>query len=454
MITLVEPQQHIVKLWGEQRIKEDDVYRVMRYVVMVDYDNQTLLHNVVTGQLVVLDQIESENFSRLPLTFDTWMQPLAAQHYLVPQNYDEHQQVMNLRTVLRKLHDSQIPKGVITQYSILPTTACNARCYYCYEKGVEPVTMTEKTAEDVVKFINDHCGSDRRVSIQWFGGEPTIAYLRINQICDGLHEAGINFTSSMITNGFLFDREMIVSAKNTWNLVSLQISIDGTERQTNRIKAFAVKDDNPYERILRNVGLLIQNEIYVGLRMNFDLDNVSEFSPLLNQIKDLYGKSEFLRVYAYPIVGDYAGPDGIVHHGSDEWLDRTLLELNRQAQQSGLLKPKRLLPVMTYIGCAAQRDSYVAILPSGNLVKCIEQLGKDQIIGSLVNGIENQALVDSWKLLADYDKCKDCSYFPVCIKPRECSGRDRCINSDRHDEFIQAIIYAYNEKKKRKDDVT
>ncbi len=197
----------------------------MRYVLRVDHEGKTALHNVVTGQLIVLDADEAQVIDTLPTGYRPVMDALIADHYLVPEGYDEHKQVVNLRTILRSL----MPKPkYITHYTILPTTACNARCYYCYEQGIKQVTMTEQTVKDVVKFIVEHCGPEKKVHIRWFGGEPTVAIQRIDQICQGLHENGIAFTTRMTTNGYLLDVHIIERAVKHWNLQYVMISVDGT----------------------------------------------------------------------------------------------------------------------------------------------------------------------------------------------------------------------------------
>ena len=234
MRTIVEPKEHIDKLWGKQRIKDNETYRLMRYVLRADHDGKVLLHNVVTGRLVVLDKREAEMVENLPMTFEPIMEPLIAEHYLVPEDYDEHQQVVNSRNILRMIADVHKQREII-YYTILPTTACNARCYYCFEQGCKTVTMTEQTACDLIDFIAEHCGSKRTVFLTWFGGEPTIATKRIDQICEGLNKAGVFFRSKMITNGYLFDEEMVAKAKKLWRLQALQICVDGTEKSYNRI---------------------------------------------------------------------------------------------------------------------------------------------------------------------------------------------------------------------------
>ena len=120
------------------------------------------------------------------------------------------------------------PKGPvpITHYTILPTTACNARCYYCFEKGTKVETMTEQTANDVVEFIKKHHGGEK-VSILWFGGEPSLCPNRITQISNGLRVNGVKFVSQMISNGYAFDEGLVEEAVNNWNLRFIQITFDG-----------------------------------------------------------------------------------------------------------------------------------------------------------------------------------------------------------------------------------
>ena len=228
MLTIVEPKKDIANLWGQQRVRQEASFRQMRYVLRVDHEGKALLHNVVTGQLVVLSPEEAEAVQALPSPYASVMEELIKAHYLVPEDYDEHQQVIKLRTILRRVCEIHEPKGIIDHYTILPTTSCNARCYYCFEQGVKPKTMTEKTAGDVVEFIKSHCG-DYSVRLSWFGGEPTLAVGRIDQICKGLQSYGINYWSEITTNGYLFDDELVNKAERLWNLKSVMICVDGTE---------------------------------------------------------------------------------------------------------------------------------------------------------------------------------------------------------------------------------
>jgi len=440
----VEPKEYIDKLWGKQRIKDEDTYRMMHYVFRVDYDGKVLLHNVVTGRLVVLDQEEAEILEDLPKAYKPVMEQLVGWHYLVPESCDEHQQVFGMRAVLRKL-DAVQKDPAITTYTILPTTACNARCYYCFEHGVETVSMTEQTANDVIEYISTHCGNEKKVFISWFGGEPTVASKRIDQISEGLRNNGINYWCDMTTNGYLFDENMVNRAVNLWNLKSAMITVDGTEEKYNKIKAYVGAEGSPYQKVIRNIGLLIEKEIHVNVRMNYDLDNYKDFPALLKDLGTLFKGNSYLHVRCHPVNGEYADKTGVVHHGRDEWFDRTTVELNNLARSKGLLRNTDQLPFLRYEGCEANRDSTVTITPQGMLVRCPEQFGVDQFTGSVKEGITHPERVQSWKQFEEYEKCERCILYPRCNRLSNCSAKDRC-------NFYSELFLRFQETAKKKYD--
>lgn len=443
MITIFEPKVHINKLWGEQPVKKNDTYRIMQYVLRADYEGQVLLHNVVSGQLVLLEQEEVEILNTLPQKYQTGMDQLIGSHYLVPEKHDEHQQVVGLKRIHRMLEEKYAEPG-ITSYTILPTTACNARCYYCFEQGCKAATMSKDTADQVVEFISKNLADDHRVFITWFGGEPTIASNRIDQICIGLKANNINYSSSMITNGYLFDEKMVNKAKDLWRLKYLQICVDGTEESYNKVKAYVGIKGSPYQRVMRNIGLLLDKQISVGLRMNYDIDNYQEFYDLCDEAYQRFGENEYLIVAAHAIIGEYKSPDGEVRHGSDDWFTDMQLQLNQKSRECGLLRSQKPLPYMSARLCGACKDSTAVITPDGAIVKCPEQFGDEQIIGHVKTGIVNTELIKEWKRVADYSMCSICTLFPVCTRLENCSNKTYCHTwKSFKQQYTQSMIKAY-----------
>ncbi|MBR3158567.1 MAG: 4Fe-4S cluster-binding domain-containing protein [Atopobiaceae bacterium] len=422
MITIVEPKEHIAKLWGEQKIKEGATYRMMRYVLRVDHKGKTLLHNVVTGQLVLLDDDEITAVEVLPAKYSEALKRLIAKHYLVPEDYDEHQQVLNLRRILQKLScsDERLP---VTSYTILTTTACNARCYYCYQHGIATEYMSEETAQKAAEFIHANC-NNKRVHITWFGGEPTLGTKAINTICSVLQSKGVEYTSHMISNGYLFDDKLVKLAKELWHLADIQISFDGTEKTYNAVKAFRGAATNPYKRVMRNIGLFLENEIAVNARMNFDVDTVSEYRLLLDDLLNRFGKNHLLNVSAHQVIGEYAYADGHISHGDSGWFKEAIVNVNDISREAGFVSGR--LPNLRYKACIASSKTALTVTPSGNLVSCPEQIGCDQVKGSLDTGVTNDSIVDAWSREADYDQCISCALYPDCLRLINCTAKDNC----------------------------
>ena len=445
MITIVEPIVHIDRVWGKQKIIEDGKYRLMQYVLRVDYDGKVLLHNTVSGQLVELSQAEAEALNELPTAYKPAMEALIRDHYLVLNSCDEHYQVLCLRDIFQKIiNNGRRVKGIITSYTILPTTACNARCYYCFEHGVPSVTMSEQTAEYTVEFIKNHYDPESVVSIRWFGGEPTIAANRIDQICIGLQNNGIKYSSSMTTNGYLLDDNMVERAKLLWNLRDVMISIDGTERNYNEIKAYVNAEDNPYQRVLRNIGYLLDQEISVSLRMNFDIDNYQDFKEVLNEAKNRFHNNKKLMVYAFPIEGAYPNKHGKISHASDEWLFEKVAELNDMARDMDLFHMEKELPSLNVSSCNAGSPNFMVITAKGELGRCSGIFYEhNQIVGNVKDGLTDNHYYDSWRRFADPCKCRSCTFFPSCMLIERCPSRDKCFQAETYQQYKESVEHVY-----------
>lgn len=125
------------------------------------------------------------------------------------QKYADH--VRFIRRTMQKKPEH------ITNYVIFTTTDCNARCFYCYELGRSRIPMSVETAHKAADYISAHCGGEN-VSIQWFGGEPLFNKNIIDIISSDLAAKGVEYTSIMISNGYLFDDATVKQAVKLWKL--------------------------------------------------------------------------------------------------------------------------------------------------------------------------------------------------------------------------------------------
>ena len=248
------------------KAKEGASYRMLHFTAETPVAEGMLLFNLLTKE-------EYENRLECAYLKEHW--------FVVPEETKDQELSDTVRWVA-KMRTKKSP--YITSYTIFTTTDCNARCFYCFELGWNRTHMTEETALKAVQYIKNHCGG-QKVSISWFGGEPLYNMGVIDIICDGLRKEGIEFVSSIATNGYLFDKETVEKAVKSWNLVRAQIPMDGTEAVYNKIKAYIYKDGkNPYQVVMAAMGYLVDAGVEVFVRLNMDLYNHEDLMKLVDEI--------------------------------------------------------------------------------------------------------------------------------------------------------------------------
>ena len=195
----------------------DITYIPSQYALQFEHNGKQYAFNNLTKQCI---EGELPKEARAGEGYDD----LITAQFLVPDDRDECAYYNSISALLRIFRRRKGEHG----YIILPTSACNARCTYCYEAGMEPVTMTPDTVEQTIRYIiSSH--AEKEVHIVWFGGEPLLGEKIIDRISEGLMEAGVPFKSVMISNGSLITPQIIEKMTGPWHLDRIQISMDGDE---------------------------------------------------------------------------------------------------------------------------------------------------------------------------------------------------------------------------------
>ena len=410
MRIIVQGNKDYLKLFPTQTKAEKTQYVFSPYLLEQDTAEGKLLLSTLTGELVLLAPEDLQKNLLLDSSNSSAVFPLIAHRFLIPEKAPENVFVQALQTLMLKRRNS---KKTIRNYTILPTTFCNAHCFYCYENGTPHVHMTEETAEKLVDFIAAHHGKEK-VKLSWFGGEPLVGRPRIDQICSSLTKKGIIFESKMTSNGYLFDRDLIHHAKEFWNLTSIQITLDGTEEIYNRTKAYVNAPENPYQRVLRNIDALTDAGIYVKIRLNLDSHNAENLFSLVQELSDRYHQKDYLHVYVSPLNED-AGFEPIEHSKKDlERLAKQLIDLQELLEQKGWLQyGDTKLPSMKITNCIADDPGCVLCTPEGLFGECIGQF-YNHTVGSLETSEINRAELNYWQQKQVFEGCVECPLFPSC----------------------------------------
>ena len=410
MDIIVRGKEDFQKFFGIPRDKERDIYAFSRFLLRQETKEGVLLCNTMTGELVLLSSEEMFALEAEPIIASSATNELIRRRFLVRQGTNEVESVGQLRNLMLKKTEA---KRVINQYVILPTTFCNARCFYCYESRIRHVHMSKETANQLVDFIAAHHG-DRAVYLSWFGGEPLIGRERIDQICHGLHSQSIPYTSMMTSNGYLFDADLVHHARETWHLKSIQITLDGTEEVYNRVKAYIAPTDNPYQRVLQNIGFLIEAGIHVKIRLNMDGYNALDLETLIQELSERFKDRSNLHVYVSGLNED-VGFEPIHRSMQDREKQNTLhIKLQNLLEAKGwpVFRANKLPNMQTYY-CVADTPGALLCTPDGIFGKCMDHIYEDTV-GSLTEGVTDLGKIEWWQQRTVLANCDLCPLYPSC----------------------------------------
>ena len=154
---------------------------------------------------------------------------------------------------------------------ILPTEECNFRCVYCYE-NFKIKKMDDKVIEGIKNLILARSKTLKNLEINWFGGEPMLAYDVIKDIMEYSKYLSIRYnfklTSSMTTNGSLLT---IKKFKELYELYVrwFQISFDGDKDNHNKFRITREKTDT-FDIIYNNILNLHKSNINSGKIYGFN----------------------------------------------------------------------------------------------------------------------------------------------------------------------------------------
>lgn len=365
----------------------------------VETANGHILYNTLYNSLCRLDHQEYEGFVSPKFCNTSLKQQLVEQGFLLPQNIDEGEAYYRLAALL--CQRLQRPMKII----LTPTMECNARCFYCYEAGVRHGRMSAQTAENIAKWIVDHA-QGKELELVWFGGEPLLEKDCIDLISARLSEKDTVFSSYMITNGSLLDNEALPEQIDRWHLQTVQITIDGDEKEYLRRKNYTVASSELYRELMGHIRTLARNGINVQLRLNIDRSNILSIYRAAGEIEELFD--------VYPNVNFYPA----FLSGSAQPLDEAekvevIQGLLRRAKTvTGLSIKKKLFEPPHISACDINNPNVFAFDPDGDIYACERALGKKQLsIGSIYSGIVNPQR----PIAGQREECRACTFLPKCF---------------------------------------
>ena len=405
-VTELNPVDAALKrILPDQEPQPDTIYVPSQFALTFVHGGRSYVFHTLTKQLIEAELPEASRWNKEN-------EALIRGLFLVPEGKDECAYYESVASLIRMLDRKKGNHG----FMILPTLGCNARCVYCYEEGMQPVSMTRETVEATIRYIVETHASEP-VRINWFGGEPLLRPDVIDRICEGLREAGLRYRCGMVSNGSLITPEIIEKMKGPWNVTGIQISVDGCERDYIARKRYVSYHDY-YHTVMEAIDRMSEAGIGVLVRCNTDesiLDGVPQF---LADFAAGVAHKENVKLYFSPLDKVRMG-----EHALAVW--KEILKTQSQIEAAGI---RPLLQGGSGLKfkvrhCMADGGS-VVIGPDGKLYPCDHCL-PETCFGDVFNGTTDEAVRTAFcRTDVTREKCRTCTLLPNCTSFSTCPVQD------------------------------
>ena len=419
MIVQLQSQSKAMKrLLRPQQERADASYRNATWTIEIEKEGKKYIYNVLTKEFVCVQNYDDADKAEL---ISRW--------FLVEIGFDEFEYVRQIKDFLRLMSSQN--QG-IQNYTIFTTTTCNARCYYCFEKDRPACVMTNEKCRQIVDFIR-HNSHDQDITIRWFGGEPLMNCGAIDNICAGLKENGIQYRSTITTNGYLFASNVVNKAVKHWNLKKAQITLDGTERKYNEIKSYVHPDANPFVTVMGNIESLVANDVAVLIRLNMSLENVEDLCQLVSLIHDKFGENKLLKIGVCSIFE-------LRNDANGESLDKGLRQIQDLIYKYNLDVSYEYFAKNRINHCQADDHGHsVVIFPDGNIGWCEHEMGGPHVGNVEKSNLADESLATCPHEYMVFEKCHRCALYPDCLKLASCDQNHTCLDFRMQYEFRQLL---------------
>lgn len=413
-------------LGGSQRRVKEFKYRLNKFVIKADYpDEREIWYNVFTGMIVVLRDLQINNLLKYDGVFCDYEEALIQNYFFVPEDFNEEE----LMQEFRKRQSIPITPNLLTRlnsFTILTTTQCNARCFYCYQLGHKhKKSMTKETAEEVAKYIIDRTFDQSVVSLGWFGGEPLYNKEVIDIITNKVEATGRKVQAGIISNSYLFNEDICKKAVRDWHISNVQVTLDGTEEVYNKAKNYIYKDDpSPFKTIIKNIHHMINYGLEVSIRLNVGTHNCEDLKNLIKFLGKEFGQYPNVTAYVHELFDDEgtrAPEDSKKIFDNMKELEDLIFENNLKSAGFDLHSG------IKSIHCMVDDGSSIIIMPDGRLGLC-EHYETDHFVGDISEPTKiDIEEVKAWREMSDYKEiCDDCPYKPACLKCKLCPDYKIC----------------------------
>jgi len=364
--------------------------------------NNWLVYNTLYNTLARLTNFEYEKLLGKKSCGKDLTRKFFSEGLLVEKDLDELKLYELWANMQRKIDKPYL------SFNITTTLNCNARCYYCYEKGVCHQDLSQLHTDLLIKFIKSHLRENDMLAITWFGGEPLLNIKAFDDITKSLIDSGINFSSYIITNGSLITKKLVTEKFKRWNVHDVQITLDGTAKTYEKRKSYVNLRSGIFYRILKKIFFVANAGITVHIRLNIDRENMTEIFDLIELLERNFG--DIPEISWYPAFLTEVGND-LTEQEKISFIKDLFSNLKNPTKINAAY---RMHSMPKSIPCMRNDPKSITVDVFGNIYICEHLVGnKNKSVGTL-NNFDSQLNTSRIKYNLR-SECKRCVFLPKCM---------------------------------------
>lgn len=382
--------------------------------------DDVIVYNFRSHQFARLNPLQQFIFDRasFPEVSDGFLKRLLEKGMLTDRDEieDLRQEIQRNRDSLRELH-----------LSIDVNNDCNFSCVYCLETGeLNRKHMSREVADGIIRFVRYYVerGEIDRISVVWFGGEPTLRPDIISYISNALitcaDEHRVPYSAVIYTNGYNLTPDLVHMLER-YRVKAARISVDGPGPIHDRYRR--LKDGSgTFDRIIANIRSTKTDMVY-RIRYNLNRENHLFYEQQIEALRRLEAESGN-RIICSPErmkVEEHVNPElKSIELSPAEYVSVCSRIRGYAVREADLdiFSLHRSLPVP----CTACMKYGFAIDTAGNISRCRWIPGdiSRHFIGSVLDFDGSFTDRESTRFfhsctLPEKEKCLSCELLPVCL---------------------------------------
>lgn len=380
-------------------------------------NGNVILYNTLNDSLVKLSESEYEEVSKeirsnaLNNDVSNTLQQLG---FLIGIDIDEKSQYMGKLVADWKSDDRCC-------IHILPTTACNFNCKYCYQSGIDRSHyLYEKDVSSILRYFEGYISDSKIKSVCMVvhGGEPTLNWKFVEvflpELAQLLDCKGIDMSTQIVSNGYLLtDEKANLLKEYGWNRA--QITLDGPENIHNQRRHLA-NGQSTFKQIIENIHNILDKGYLdtVSIRVNYDKNNVESIHHFIDYLAETFDTTKI--ILSFGLVTTTVDETDASEYSREcaipkEELVEPYLKLYSKAIEVGFLMPQ----IFVFDGmCTSKMKKSLILSSNGDIYKCLSMVGRDEM--KMGNIFRTSIQIEDYFFTELYDICfeESCPWIPIC----------------------------------------